>query len=208
MSDNFWRTSQTNNINKFSDSSQNYQTATRSFWNHLTTIQAGLLGLTLPLSMLSQLPLNWLLVAAWCLQLLSVGLGLLMIKHDIDREFWASYDSFRFAFNMNEINADDIEGKFNNDPNKKTGLLLATMDDWHSNLGLNENLWTDEAKRLIEIFKSEKPSNTFMVDNPKAKKTVLLKFFKKHYALIITAFYISIFLSLSCLLFGTFMRLS
>lgn len=203
----YWANQQTENITGFGKSVENYSTSMRETWKHFTSVLAGVLAISLPLSIVTGQSVNIPLVVSWSLQLLAIGVGLAIVKLDIDREFWENVNKFRFSYDMNEMNVRRAQNPATWQSEENTGIMLAILHERTKNLSNTGNMWTTVALELIAKYKGKRPSQLYMVDESNYRRSWLLKIFDRNYLKVTKIFYFIIFLSLALFLMGGMMKL-
>lgn len=204
---NYWVNQQTENITGFGKSVENYSTSMRETWKHFTSVLAGILAISLPLSIATDQSVNIPLILSWTLQLLAIGVGLAIVKLDIDREFWENVNKFRFAYDMNEMNVRRLQSPSTWQSDENTGIMLSILHERTIHLPNTSGMWTKAATDLIEKYKGKRPSQLYMTEESNYKKSCWLKLFDRHYLKVTNIFYGLIFLSLALFLVGGLMKL-
>jgi len=203
----YWTNQQSENISGFGKSVESYSTSMRETWKHFTSVLAGILAISLPLSIATDQSVNIPLIVSWSLQLLAIGVGLAIVKLDIDREFWENVNKFRFSYDMNEMNVRRIQNPTSWQSEENTGIMLAILHERTKNLPNTSNMWREVALQLIAKYKGKRPSQLYMAEESNYKQSGLLRLFDRHYFKVTKIFYGIIFLSLALFLIGGLMRL-
>ena len=156
-SERVWINAQIDAQKKFGQEQEKIKDLNLDLWKTIITIQATILGISIPLMGYLKAKPNCFLVLTWIIEIISIAFGFLLFKIHIDQEFEVSFTNHKFSMDINEIGLMDAQGKFNENQDKRAGMGVAALMDIIPKKK-QINMWSDYAKNLADKYRNELPS--------------------------------------------------
>ena len=160
-------------IKKFDKDIKNWRSEKRSFWEHTILINATILGFSVATSQIGNIvEPNIFLVLAWIFLLLSILIGILLLRQDQDIKISSDIKNFEINYDLTQI-----EDLFNSNKITKTqrdGMIIAA----YYKTGINDLLIKEGSKfspyamELVQKYTSDLPSSKILKDIPKTNNIV------------------------------------
>ena len=196
----YWINAQIDNQKEFAKEQEHIKNLKLDLWKSIITIQAAILGISIPLLGYVGANPNLFLISTWTLEIASIALGFLLFKIHIDKEFTSSLENFKFSMDMNEISAADARSEFIGKEEKKQGLIITALMNMTPKK--EQSMFSDYAKDLAKKYKSELRSAKLFKEVKKTKVYKLTEFLLKNQTRIVNAFYCLSAVSFLTLLLG------
>lgn len=196
---------QIENQNRFAKEMEDAGNLSVDLWKSIITIHALIFGVSGGIKgYLGGLP-NGFLISAWVLQIISIGLGFILLKLYVDFKSRSSFESFKFSTDMNEFLLKEADGEFIGNQDKMIGMFTAISINRLSDptlLSPKKQIFTEQAKKLADQYKSQLITSKIFIEAKKTKTRTMWEFCLKNISKFINAFYIFSVLAFLALLLG------
>lgn len=198
-----------NSIDVFSKDTENWRTESRFLWSHVILINATVLGFSIGTTQIRNIvDPNLFLITSWTALIVSVALGILILKLDQDLKVLGDVASFEFKYNFEEISK--LSNQNTDEQNKKKGLMIQTILNnpyIYNGLIKQGSDFSDFAKALARKYEKELPSAK-LFKNVENKKFDLFRpineYLRDHYSGLSRFFYIFTVIAYIAMLISVF----
>ena len=189
----FWLDSQSENIRGFGTAQEGIKQSYRDLWKTLIGLHGVILGISIGLMGYKGANPDVFLISTWVSEVISIVLGLVIFKVDIDIERAKKLNDFLFQYDINEISMKESQGKFIGDETRREGLIVAAFTRYDP----DQSFWSDQAKKWAETYESELPTFNWFKERKMSK---IAKCARATHRPMISLFYIISWLSFALLL--------
>lgn len=189
----FWPDAQTDNIRRFAAARESVKQSYRDLWKTLIGIHGVILGISIALMAYKGANPNVFLVCTWISQVISIFLGLVIFKVDIDIESATESRDFLFRYDMNEISMKEEQGEFIGDEVRRQGLIVAAL----MKCDPDQSSRSDKATEWARTYECELPTFNWLKER---KMSQIAKCAKVTHRPMVSLFYIISWLSFGLLL--------
>lgn len=181
----------------FQAKTEAHATASSEFWKHLTLINATVLGLTVGLMGASGGQASCALKISWVLFILSIAVGCLIVKVDLDQKLIAAIRTWRYDYDCTAITVMVSSGQITRE--ERDGLMLAALNQF---MPLKyRSMWTTKGEEVVAGYTSKLPSSSMFYNKPPNR---LVSFYEAHALGVTNIFYILSLLAFAFLLVSVF----
>lgn len=186
-------------LEKISSSLQATRLHKIDFWEHITLVLITVVGFSVALFSQSDGPLNVFIYLALGLMLLSVVIGLLLIREDIDINQHNEFTSGVFSYNSWMVMERVEKGELNPQSEEHKGLVIANIIEGFKNIPtFNEKIFNKYAEDLANKYKGKLPFQQFLKETKGKNRwsDSVQMMFARHFHRIVDVFYLITFASL------------